>query len=97
MWKDSNVVLKTRGMFVFLGAYRAMEGGGGGGLGLCRVTRPPLGLCRGTARNGLCTRMSGTCVTCAACATMTRRRGGGGLGCAVVTWVSSLVPLASGE
>ena len=61
-----------------------MEGGGGLGLGLCRVTGPPL--CRvrclaGTARNGWCTRMSGTCVacvTCAGCATMTWRGGGGG-------------------
>ena len=41
----------------------------GGGLGLGRVTGPP--------RNGSCTRMSGTCVTCAGCATMTWRGGGG--------------------
>ena len=49
--------------------------------GLCRVTGPPLGLCR----NGSCTRMSGTMsvirVTCAGCTTMTRRgEGGGSLG-----------------
>ena len=40
-----------------------MEGGGGG---LCRVTGPPLCYVRclvSTARKGLCTRMSGTCVT----------------------------------
>ena len=67
-----------------------------GGLGLCCVTRPQLGLCRGTVRSGLCTRMSGTCVTCVTCATMTwRGRGGGFIGCAatrVVTWVSSFEP-----
>ena len=52
----------------------------GGDLGLCRVTGPPLGLCRGTVRDGSCTRMSDTCVTCHTCAgyaTMTRRGGGG--------------------
>ena len=51
-----------------------------GGGGLCRVTGPLLGLCRGTVRNGSCTGMSGTCVirvTCAGCATMTRKGGGG--------------------
>ena len=56
--------------------------GGVGGLGLCCVTGPPLGLCRGTVRNGSCTRMSSscvTCVTCATCATMTRSGGEGGL------------------
>ena len=81
------------------GAYLAMEGGGGGlglCLGLCRVMGPPLGLCCGTVRNGACTRMSVTCVTCvtyAGCATMTRRGGGGFIGKSaakrVVTWVSS--------
>ena len=68
-----------------------MEGGGRGGLGLYCVTGLPLGLCRGTVRNGLCTRMSGTCVTCADHET---RRVGGVIGCAatcVVTWVSSFV------
>ena len=61
------------------GAYPATGGWGGGGLGLCCVTGPP--------HNGLCTRMSGTCVTyvtCVTCATMTwRGGGGGGLGCVV--------------
>ena len=74
-----------------LGAQRGLElteprtvaGGGRGGVELCRVMGPPLGLCRGTVRDGSCTGMSGTCVmraTCAGCATMTPRRGGRGGG-----------------
>ena len=44
----------------------------------------------GTVRNGLCTTLIGTCVTCVTCAgraTITWR--GGGRGTCAVTWVSS--------
>ena len=70
-----------------------MKRGGGGG---CVVSWHRAATWAMSWHDGSCTRMSGTCVirsTCAGCATITRRRGGGVIGCAatrVVTWVSSI-------
>ena len=66
----------------------ATEGGGGG---LYRVTGPPLGLCRGTVRDGSCTRVA---LVSSVSLVPALPEGGGVIGCAatrVVTWVSSKV------